>query len=208
MEAHERAGQPATDADLVDVAALVTAYYVEHLDPAEPGQLVAFGTSGHRGSAFRLSFNEDHIAATTQAICEYRARAGITGPVSLARDTHALSEPALVTALEVLAANGVSVLADSFLVSGESLVRNLEVGMAQARRFGRAQLGPEAIQNQVMRQHPAVDQAVDLDGLGQSRSRARRQTPKEPLQQFRLIGRDHRRPIPFPAIQGPSQPCN
>ena len=113
MEAHERAGQPATDADLVDVAALVTAYYVEHPDPAEPGQLVAFGTSGHRGSAFRLSFNEDHIAATTQAICEYRARAGITGPVYLARDTHALSEPALVTALEVLTANGVSVLADS-----------------------------------------------------------------------------------------------
>ena len=113
MEAHERAGQPATDADLVDVAALVTAYYVEHPDPAEPGQQVAFGTSGHRGSAFRLSFNEDHIAATTQAICEHRARAGITGPVYLARDTHALSEPALVTALEVLTANGVSVLADS-----------------------------------------------------------------------------------------------
>jgi phosphoglucomutase len=75
VEANERAGQPATDADLVDVAALVTAYYSEHPDPAEPGQQVAFGTSGHRGSAFRLSFNEDHIAATTQAICEYRARA-------------------------------------------------------------------------------------------------------------------------------------
>lgn len=113
MDTQERAGQPATDADLVDVAALVTAYYVEHPDPAEPGQLVAFGTSGHRGSAFRLSFNEDHIAATSQAICEYRARAGITGPVYLARDTHALSEPAFVTALEVLTANGVSVLADS-----------------------------------------------------------------------------------------------
>jgi phosphoglucomutase len=113
VETHERAGQPATEADLVDVAALVTAYYAEHPDPAEPRQQVAFGTSGHRGSAFRLSFNEDHIAATAQAICEYRVQAGITGPLYLGRDTHALSEPAFVTALEVLAANDVSVLADS-----------------------------------------------------------------------------------------------
>ena len=109
----ERAGQPATEADLVDVAALVTAYFSDHPDPAEPSQQVAFGTSGHRGSALRLSFNEDHIAATTQAICEYRAGAGITGPLFLGRDTHALSEPALVTALEVLAANDVQVLIDS-----------------------------------------------------------------------------------------------
>jgi phosphoglucomutase len=113
VQTRERAGQPATDADLVDVAKLVTAYYAEHPDPAEPRQAVAFGTSGHRGSAFRLSFNEDHIAAIAQAICEYRAGAGITGPVFLGRDTHALSEPAYVTALEVLAANNVSVLADS-----------------------------------------------------------------------------------------------
>jgi phosphoglucomutase len=111
--ANERAGQPAAEADLVDVAALVTAYYAEHPDPAEPGQRVTFGTSGHRGSAFRLSFNEDHIAATAQAICDYRARAGITGPLFIGRDTHALSEPAFVTALEVLAANDVSVLADA-----------------------------------------------------------------------------------------------
>jgi phosphoglucomutase len=113
MEANERAGQPAAEADLVDVADLVTAYYAEHPDPAEPGQRVTFGTSGHRGSAFRLSFNEDHIAATAQAICDYRARAGITGPLFIGRDTHALSEPAFVTALEVLAANDVDVLADS-----------------------------------------------------------------------------------------------
>jgi phosphoglucomutase len=112
VEANERAGQPAADADLVDVAALVTAYYARHPDPDEPGQRVAFGTSGHRGSAFRLSFNEDHIAATTQAICDQRARAGISGPLFIGRDTHALSEPAFVTALEVLAANDVSVLAD------------------------------------------------------------------------------------------------
>jgi phosphoglucomutase len=109
----DRAGQPAADADLVNVAALVTAYYTGHPDPAEPGQAVAFGTSGHRGSAFRLSFNDDHIAATTQAICDYRAGAGTTGPLYLARDTHALSDPAFATALEVLAANDVSVLVDS-----------------------------------------------------------------------------------------------
>ncbi len=109
----DRAGKPAAASDLVDVAALVTAYFAEHPDPAEPGQQVAFGTSGHRGSALRLSFNEDHIAATTQAICEYRTGAGITGPLFVGRDTHALSEPAMVTALEVLAANDVAVLIDS-----------------------------------------------------------------------------------------------
>jgi phosphoglucomutase len=88
-----RAGQPAQPADLVDVAKLVTAYYTEHPDPADPGQRVSFGTSGHRGSAFRRSFNEDHILATSQAICEYRAGQGIAGPLFLGGDTHALSEP-------------------------------------------------------------------------------------------------------------------
>jgi phosphoglucomutase len=113
MRVAERAGQPARQADLVDVAGLVTAYYAEHPDPSVPQQRVSFGTSGHRGSAFRLAFNDDHIAATTQAICEYRAQAGITGPLYLGRDTHALSEPAFVTALEVLAANDVTVRVDS-----------------------------------------------------------------------------------------------
>ncbi|MER7697961.1 MULTISPECIES: phosphoglucomutase (alpha-D-glucose-1,6-bisphosphate-dependent) [unclassified Streptomyces] len=111
--AHERAGQPAQSADLVDVARLVTAYYALHPDPAEPSQRVAFGTSGHRGSAFAAAFNEDHIAATTQAICDYRARQGTDGPLFLGADTHALSEPARVTALEVLAANRATVLIDS-----------------------------------------------------------------------------------------------
>ncbi|WP_097911387.1 MULTISPECIES: phosphoglucomutase (alpha-D-glucose-1,6-bisphosphate-dependent) [Streptomyces] len=110
---HERAGHPAQSADLVDVARLVTAYYALHPDPAEPAQRVAFGTSGHRGSAFAAAFNEDHIAATTQAICDYRARQGTDGPLFLGADTHALSEPARVTALEVLAANGVTALIDS-----------------------------------------------------------------------------------------------
>jgi len=110
---NDRAGQPATAADLVDVPALVTAYFSEHPDPAEPSQRVLFGTSGHRGSALWLSFNSDHIVAITQAICEHRAAAGITGPIFVGRDTHALSEPAMVTALEVLAANGAEILIDS-----------------------------------------------------------------------------------------------
>ena len=108
-----RAGTPATSADLVDVAKLVTAYFTVHPDPEDPGQRVAFGTSGHRGSAFAASFNEDHILATTQAICEYRAGQGIDGPLFLGADTHALSEPATVSALEVLLANGVDVRVDS-----------------------------------------------------------------------------------------------
>ncbi|MEU6616231.1 phosphoglucomutase (alpha-D-glucose-1,6-bisphosphate-dependent) [Streptomyces parvus] len=110
---HERAGHPAQSADLVDVARLVTAYYALHPDPADPAQRVAFGTSGHRGSAFAAAFNEDHIAATTQAICDYRTRQRTDGPLFLGADTHALSEPARVTALEVLAANGATVLIDS-----------------------------------------------------------------------------------------------
>ena len=108
-----RAGQPAGPGDLVDVAKLVTAYFAVHPDPGEAAQRVSFGTSGHRGSAFTGTFNEDHIAATTQAICEYRAGRGIGGPLYLGADTHALSEPAQVTALEVLAANGVLVLCDA-----------------------------------------------------------------------------------------------
>ncbi|MFF3005326.1 phosphoglucomutase (alpha-D-glucose-1,6-bisphosphate-dependent) [Kitasatospora sp. NPDC057940] len=111
--AHARAGQPAQPDDLVDVARLVTAYYALNPDPQEVGQRVAFGTSGHRGSSLDAAFNEDHIAATTQAICEYRAQQGIAGPLFLGADTHALSEPAKVTAVEVLAANGVQVLLDA-----------------------------------------------------------------------------------------------
>ena len=112
MATHPRAGQPAEPQDLVDVARLVTAYYAEHPDPSEPAQQVAFGTSGHRGSAFDAAFNDDHIAATTQAICDYRTANGIAGPLFLGKDTHGLSEPAYATALEVLAANDVTVLVD------------------------------------------------------------------------------------------------
>ena len=108
-----RAGQPAAAEDLVDVAKLVTAYYALHPDPGNAAQRVSFGTSGHRGSALTATFNEDHIVAATQAICEYRAGQGIDGPLYLGADTHALSEPAQVSAVEVLAANGVRVLVDA-----------------------------------------------------------------------------------------------
>ncbi|MGY1764508.1 phosphoglucomutase (alpha-D-glucose-1,6-bisphosphate-dependent) [Geodermatophilus sp. SYSU D00779] len=108
-----RAGQPAAPSDLVDVASLVTAYYTLEPDPADPAQQVAFGTSGHRGSAFDRAFNEAHIVATTQAICEYRAAQGHDGPLFIGRDTHALSEPAWASALEVLVANDVTVLVDA-----------------------------------------------------------------------------------------------
>jgi len=109
MNAHPLAGQPAPSNILVDVAKLIAAYYDSKPDPNEPSHRVSFGTSGHRGSSFRLSFNEDHILATTQAICDYRVAEGIDGPVYVGVDTHALSEPAARTALEVLAANGVDV---------------------------------------------------------------------------------------------------
>ncbi|NKY44727.1 phosphoglucomutase (alpha-D-glucose-1,6-bisphosphate-dependent) [Nocardia cerradoensis] len=111
--AHDRAGRPARASDLEDLPHLVTAYYSRIPDPAEPAQQVVFGTSGHRGSSLDCAFNEAHILAITQAIVEYRATRGITGPVYLARDTHALSEPAWTTALEVLAANDVTAVIDS-----------------------------------------------------------------------------------------------
>ncbi|WP_309081739.1 phosphoglucomutase (alpha-D-glucose-1,6-bisphosphate-dependent) [Zhihengliuella sp.] len=111
--AHERAGTTAQPQDLIDVDALVAAYFDTAPDPDDPGQKVAFGTSGHRGTSLNGSFNENHIAAITQAIVDYRNGQGIGGPLFLGRDTHALSGPAQDTALEVLAANGVHVLIDS-----------------------------------------------------------------------------------------------
>ncbi|MFA9469817.1 MAG: phosphoglucomutase (alpha-D-glucose-1,6-bisphosphate-dependent) [Deltaproteobacteria bacterium] len=107
MNVHPLAGQPAPSNVLVDVAKLIAAYYDDKPDPEEPSHRVSFGTSGHRGSSFRFTFNEEHILATTQAICDYRVAEGIDGPLYVGVDTHALSEPAARTALEVLAANGV-----------------------------------------------------------------------------------------------------
>ncbi|WP_127783563.1 phosphoglucomutase (alpha-D-glucose-1,6-bisphosphate-dependent) [Rhodococcus sp. X156] len=111
--AHERAGQPAQPSDLIDVAEVVSAYTSITPDVDDPAQQVVFGTSGHRGSSLDGAFNEAHILATTQAICEYRASQGTTGPLFIGRDPHALSEPAWGTALEVLVANDVTVAIDS-----------------------------------------------------------------------------------------------
>jgi phosphoglucomutase len=113
MAANPRAGQPAQPEDLIDVAHVVTAYYTKEPDPEDPAQQVVFGTSGHRGSSLDGAFNEAHILATTQAIVEYRAAQGTTGPLFIGRDTHALSEPAWVSALEVLAGNDVVAMIDS-----------------------------------------------------------------------------------------------
>lgn len=109
---HPLAGKKAPRSLLIDVPKLVGDYYTLRPDPSEASQRVAFGTSGHRGSSSLVSFNEEHIFAVTQALCDYRAEAGITGPVFLAMDTHALSRPARNTALAVLAANGVTALLD------------------------------------------------------------------------------------------------
>jgi len=113
MKVHPMAGQPAPRSLLVNVPRLVTAYYTERPDPSVRAQRVAFGTSGHRGSSLHVGFNEGHILTITQAICFYRREQGIDGPLFLGWDTHALSEPARVTALEVLAANGVEVMLDA-----------------------------------------------------------------------------------------------
>lgn len=110
MTVHDLAGKPAPRSMLINVPRLLTAYYSRTPDVEDPGQLVAFGTSGHRGSSLEKSFNESHILATSQAICDYRNANGIDGPLYLGMDTHALSEPSFVTALEVLAANGVQVM--------------------------------------------------------------------------------------------------
>jgi phosphoglucomutase len=112
MPANPRAGQPALPEDLIDVAQVVTAYYTVVPDPEDVDQQVTFGTSGHRGSSLDAAFNEAHILATTQAIVEYRTAQGTTGPLFIGRDTHALSEPAWVSALEVLAANDVVAMID------------------------------------------------------------------------------------------------
>ena len=105
MSVHELAGKPTPLALLTNIPRLVSAYYIHKPDPSEPGQRVAFGTSGHRGTSGENQFNEDHILAVCQAICELRGRSGITGPLFMGMDTHALSEPAHATAIEVFAAN-------------------------------------------------------------------------------------------------------
>ncbi len=112
MAVNAQAGKPANPSQLVNVPRLIASYYTIKPDPHEKTQRVAFGTSGHRGSSFAGSFNEDHILAISQAICAYRKQQGTSGPLFLGLDTHALSEPAFLTALEVLAAHEVEVMID------------------------------------------------------------------------------------------------
>lgn len=109
MEKSPLAGKPAPRELLIDIPQLISAYYTENPDPSDPAQQISFGTSGHRGSSLDRAFNEDHILAVCQAIVEYRASEGINGPLNIGRDTHALSEPALRTAVEVFAANGLNI---------------------------------------------------------------------------------------------------
>ncbi len=135
--ADPRAGTPAQPSDLVDVAHLVTAYYTLEPDPDDVDQQVAFGTSGHRGSSLKTAFNEEHIAATTQAICDYRREQGYDGPLFLGRDPHGLSEPAWATAIEVLVANDVTVLVDS----GDAYTPTPAVSHAILRANGGRQTG-------------------------------------------------------------------
>ena len=113
MSIHPEAGKPVDERNLTDIAALVSAYYETEPDLSDPAQRVIFGTSGHRGSSLKGSFTEDHIMAITQAICEYRTQAGISGPLFIGKDTHALSTPAEKSALQVFAANGVQVRIDA-----------------------------------------------------------------------------------------------
>src|SRR6266403_5350640 len=113
MQISPLAGKPADQSLLINVPRLVTAYYTGQPEPAVPAQRVVFGTSGHRGSALDNAFNEAHILAITQAICLYRKQQSIDGPLYMGMDTHALSEPAFASALEVLAANGVEVMVDA-----------------------------------------------------------------------------------------------
>ena len=115
MAVHELAGKPAPQEILINVPRLVTAYFARRPDPSDPAQRVSFGTSGHRGSALQDSFNEAHVLAIAQALAEHRAEVGTTGPLFVGMDTHALSEPALVTTVEVLAANGVELVLEQGL---------------------------------------------------------------------------------------------
>lgn len=145
MRPHPLAGQPAPRSLLENVPRLVSAYYTLRPDPAEAGQRVSFGTSGHRGSSTSATFNEAHILAVAQAVCDYRAQRGVDGPLFLGADTHALSEPALTTAIEVFAANDVHVVVAKDLVpvptpaiSHAILRHNLAAGMRADEAIGSA----------------------------------------------------------------------
>ena len=139
MAIHELAGKPAPRSMLANIPRLITAYYANHPRALNKQEQVAFGTSGHRGSSLKNSFNEDHILAITQAICDHRAANGITGPLFLGMDTHALSEPSFVTAIEVLAANGVEVmLQKGFGYTPTPVISHAVLGFNRGRTSGLA----------------------------------------------------------------------
>ncbi|HOI94147.1 MAG TPA: phosphoglucomutase (alpha-D-glucose-1,6-bisphosphate-dependent) [Syntrophobacter fumaroxidans] len=139
MDVHELAGKKAPGAMLTDLPKLVTAYYTLRPNVHDPAERIAFGTSGHRGSSLRRTFNEDHIVAVTQAICDYREAGDITGPLFLVKDTHALSEPSFTTALEVLAGNGVDVFIQEDLgVTPTPVVSHAILTYNRQRDSGRA----------------------------------------------------------------------
>jgi phosphoglucomutase len=132
MSVHELAGKPAPQALLTNIPRLVALYYETRPDPRDPAQRVAFGTSGHRGTSLDGSFNEAHILAVAQAVAEHRAAAGITGPLFMGLDTHALSEPAWITALQVLVANGVQVRAQPGSFTPTPLISHAVLGHNRA----------------------------------------------------------------------------
>ena len=109
MSIHPLAGKPAPIESLTNIPSLISAYYIQHPEPGNPAQAVSFGTSGHHGTSVNGSFNDDHVAAISQAICEHRQGEGIRGPLFMGMDSHALSEPALYTAIEVFAGNGMEI---------------------------------------------------------------------------------------------------
>ena len=150
---------------------LVTAYYTGVPDPEDVDQQVAFGTSGHRGSSLKTSFNETHILATTQAICDYRSEQGYDGPLFIGRDTHGLSEPAWATALEVLVANDVTVLVDDR--DGYTPTPAVSHAILRANRARTARVGP----GRRDRGHPVAQPARATAASSTTRRTAARPTP-------------------------------
>ena len=132
MPTHPLAGKPAPRSILVNVPRLVSAYYATKPDPAIDAQRVAFGTSGHRGSSLNAAFNEDHILAVTQALCNYRKKVGIDGPLFLGMDTHALSEPAFISAYEAL----LTQYGHKLKPAGDAFTSKAQIGAATAIEFG------------------------------------------------------------------------
>ena len=160
------AGMPATPADLINVDEVIGKYYDVVPDPNVPEQRVSFGTSGHRGSSLKTSFNEAHIVAITQAIAEYRKKAGVTGPLYIGRDTHALSEPAWKTAIEVLVANGVTVRIDSQILTRVNTIElKRATGICRGVCAVDALGGKCAAGGKVLESHVAAGKIEDADGM-------------------------------------------